>query len=209
MNCLPPHLHTTSSTTCPYHNYIIPPPPPPPPPPAAAVQVAVCTSGTRKKSTTTTTTTTTQCKLLYAQVVPGKDHQRYSACKCPCASCMVLLHPAPTCAVLVPSPPDIQQLALVVFSVNFQQLAQALYLHLWWLYSATCAGSLFLVPLAYTATCTVWWWFSMYKGATSDDVISNYDVLHSLMLTHNWSILKASALWTRIIINVLHHPSII
>ena len=46
-NCLPPHLHATSITTCTYHNHIY-------------------------STTTTTTTTTTQCKLLYAQVVLGK-----------------------------------------------------------------------------------------------------------------------------------------
>ena len=44
-NCLPPHFHATSITTCTYHNHIY---------------------------STTTTTTTTQCKLLYAQVVLGK-----------------------------------------------------------------------------------------------------------------------------------------
>ena len=43
--------------------------------------------------------------------------------------------------MLVPGPPDLQQLALVVFS--FQRLAQTLHLHLWCLPSATCAGGLF------------------------------------------------------------------
>ena len=62
---------------------------------------------------------------------------------CPRASGMLLLHSAPTCAdgcwCLVP----------LIFSnlrwwcFSFQQLAQTLYLHLWWLPSATCACGLF------------------------------------------------------------------
>ena len=55
----------------------------------------------------------------------------------------LLLHPAPTCAdgcwCLVPL--TFSNLRWWCFS--FQQLAQTLYLHLWWLPSATCAGGLF------------------------------------------------------------------
>ena len=49
-NSLPPHLHTTSITTCTYHNHIY----------------------STTTTTTTTNTNTTQCKLLYAQVVLEK-----------------------------------------------------------------------------------------------------------------------------------------
>ena len=67
----------------------------------------------------------------------------YSACKCPCASCMLLLHPAPTCTdgCWWPVPLTFSNLRWWYFS--FQQLPQALYLHLWWLPSATCTGDLF------------------------------------------------------------------
>ena len=65
---------------------------------------------------TTSTTTTTQCKLQSAHAVYA------NRCRCP-----------------VPQP-DLQQLALVVFS--FLQLAQTLYLHLGWLLLATCTGGL-------------------------------------------------------------------
>ena len=56
---------------------------------------------------------------------------------------MLLLHPAPTCAdgCWCPVPLTFSNLRWWCFS--FQQLAQTLYLHLWWLPSATCAGGLF------------------------------------------------------------------
>ena len=67
----------------------------------------------------------------------------YKADKCPCASCMFLMHPAPTCAdgYWYPVPLTFSNLCWWCFS--FQQLAQTLDLHLWWLPSATCAGGLF------------------------------------------------------------------
>ena len=67
----------------------------------------------------------------------------YDAFKCPCASCMLLLHPAPTCTngCWCPVPLTLSNLHRWCFS--FQQLAQTLYLHLWWLPSATCTGGLF------------------------------------------------------------------
>ena len=144
-NCLPPHLYTTSITTCTDHNHIY------------------------------TTTTTTQCKLVYAQVVLGKRppaqvaEGNHHKCRVSvCASCWnekhhqrKLLkvrgtghqHPSAqvgagaatmqlahghnydACSVhvqvacccctrsnlrrwmLVPGPPDLQQLALVVFFI--------------------------------------------------------------------------------------------
>ena len=56
---------------------------------------------------------------------------------------MLVLHPAPTCAdgCWCPVPLTFSNLRWWCFS--FQQLAQTLYLHLWWLPSATCAGGLF------------------------------------------------------------------
>ena len=55
----------------------------------------------------------------------------------------LLLHPTPTCTdgCWCPVPLTFSNLRWWCFS--FQQLAQTLYLHLWWLPSATCAGGLF------------------------------------------------------------------
>ena len=56
---------------------------------------------------------------------------------------MLLLHPAPTCADRYWCPVPLTFSNLRWWCFPFQQLAQILYLHQWWLPSATCAGGLF------------------------------------------------------------------
>ena len=60
---------------------------------------------------------------------------------CPCATCICLLHPAPTSAQ---DGLDSLQLALAVFFCH--HLAQSPHLHLQWARTATCAGSVYLAP---------------------------------------------------------------
>ena len=69
-------------------------------------------------------------------------------CKCPCANCMLLLHPAPTCThrcMLVPGPPGFQQLVLVAFFIP-----------------ATSANTLHALVVA--TFCNLRWWsFTLLK----------------------------------------------
>ena len=85
----------------------------------------------------------TEASILLISAMPSQlaHGHNYDACKCPRASCMLLLHPAPTCAdgCWCPVPLTFSNLHWWCFS--FQQLT--LYQHLWWLPSATCAGGLF------------------------------------------------------------------
>ena len=78
----------------------------------------------------------------------------YMFCSCAHMQVALLLHPAPTCVdgCWCQVPLTFSKLRSWCFS--FQQLAQTLYLHLWWLPSATCAGGLFPSRTCIYTACT-------------------------------------------------------
>ena len=100
------------------------------------------------------------CLYLHCKLARGHDDKAY---KCPCASCMLLPHPAPTCPDECWCPVPLTFSNLCWWCSSLEQLVQTLklhfcatVLHMWWLPSATCAGGLFPSSTgAYTA-CTYW-----------------------------------------------------
>ena len=62
---------------------------------------------------------------------------------CPCATCIWLLHPAPTSAQMV-----LTLCNLRWWCVSCHQMAQRPHWYLQWTLSTTCAGGVFLVPFS-------------------------------------------------------------
>ena len=112
---------------------------------------------------------------------------------CPCATCIWLLHPAPTSAQ---DGLDPLQLVLVEFSLSSNSTDTSLALvvvitcnlHWWCFFYANYSWSIYILmctnPLVCFATCTVWWWCIHIYNITS---VQNGGLMDSLILLYNYT----------------------